>query len=327
MLDEVIKSAREYFLDRVASPLTGAFVLSWCIWNYKFILIILSDEHVVRKLHLVRAIIFPDWTATAIQGFAAPLATALIYLFLYPRPARLVYEHTLKERRRTTETKRKVENEDVLTVGDSQRLREQYAQRQIAHRAEISKLTANIESQEDQIKLLADRAEKAVQELAEARVASDPEGRLAAFDAAEMFNLEHELAIANGKIEELQSQIDSASSQRSQEGLFDEWSSEEKPSPPSNFTWPHPDSRVYHAMRRALQKLAESEYLVFPSDYNKEAGISIGFARYIFDLLADAHLATWEATNSEGDSKGFRISPNGIEVLLSEGWTGASRAV
>lgn len=307
MLDEVIKSAREYFLDRVASPLTGAFVLSWCIWNYKFILVVLSDEHVVRKLHIVRAIIFPDWTATAIQGFAAPLAT--------------------KERRRTTETKRKVENEDVLTVGDSQRLREQYAQRQIAHRAEISKLTANIESQEDQIKLLADRADKAVQELAEARVASHPEGRFAAFDAAEMFNLEHELAIANGKIEELQSQIDSASSQRSQEGLFDEWSSKETPSPPSNFTWPHPDSRVYHAMRRALQKLAESEYLVFPSDYNKEAGISIGFARYVFDLLADAHLATWEAANSEGDSKGFRISPNGIEVLLSEGWTGTNKAM
>jgi hypothetical protein len=42
MVNEIVKSAKAQLSERIASPLIGSFVISWCLWNYKFLVILFS---------------------------------------------------------------------------------------------------------------------------------------------------------------------------------------------------------------------------------------------------------------------------------------------
>jgi len=47
-MDDIFKSIKAFLYDRVASPLFGAFVTAWSIWNYRVISILLSDENELK---------------------------------------------------------------------------------------------------------------------------------------------------------------------------------------------------------------------------------------------------------------------------------------
>lgn len=150
-MEDIIKDLKAHIGERVSSPLLGSFIISWCIWNYKFLIIILSSASVTATFRLISEVSFPDYLHVIGFGVIAPLCTALAYIYIYPIPAKKVYEYSLKRQTETAQIKQRIENETPLTVEKSLEIRQNMSRQMKEHyeeieikEAEISKLKATI---------------------------------------------------------------------------------------------------------------------------------------------------------------------------------------
>jgi hypothetical protein len=143
-LDELLTSAKQSLLDRLANPLLGSFAVAWCAWNYKFLVILFSSASVSQTFALVDTIAFPDKWSIFRRGLLLPLTSACVYVFLYPYPARFIYEFTLKRQREITQTKQRIADETPLTLEESRRLRVEFIERERADNEQVQRLTEEI---------------------------------------------------------------------------------------------------------------------------------------------------------------------------------------
>ena len=139
MLDELVKSVRMHLSERLTSPLLGAFVVSWIIWNFRFLLIVISAESVESKLRLIDHIAFPGIWPAILHGIVGPLVTALAWIFLYPYPAKRVYEFARRRQRDLLEIRRVIEGETPLTVEDTRKFRREFSVREQELNLEIDR--------------------------------------------------------------------------------------------------------------------------------------------------------------------------------------------
>lgn len=144
MIEDLLKSAKETIAERLASPLLGAFGLAWCLWNYKFLVILFSSASVLQTFKLIENIAFPDTSSVFLKGILYPLASALVYVFAYPYPARFVYGFTLKRQREINQIKRQIEEETLLTLEQSRGIRAEYVQIERKHQEEADRLNAEV---------------------------------------------------------------------------------------------------------------------------------------------------------------------------------------
>lgn len=152
MLEDLIKGIREYVSDRFMSPLGAAIATSWLGWNFKFILVVFSSEPVIRKLHLIK-LIYQDSVQSFFVLTIGPITTAAIYIFLFPYPSRLVYEFTLKQRRKALDTLRKIHNETPITAEERDKLRDQITQIETEHVAERLRLNNSLDAAKEQLRI------------------------------------------------------------------------------------------------------------------------------------------------------------------------------
>lgn len=156
MIDELVKTIRLHLSERLTSPLMGAFIVSWCAWNYRTLLVALSGEAVLTKLYIIDHHLYPDINSVLLQGVVAPMATAVIYLFGYPFPAKWVYTFTRQRQREILEIRRRIEDETPLTAEDSKRIRNELARAEHEYftglerkDAEIARLKAQLAAQDN----------------------------------------------------------------------------------------------------------------------------------------------------------------------------------
>lgn len=119
MLNELWDSTKSNLTDRLSSPLIGSFLVSWCLWNWKFLVVLFSDASISQTFNMIESISFPDVKSIFIFGVACPLITSLIYIFLYPFPARFVYGYTLNQNRKNNELRQSISKETLLTQEES----------------------------------------------------------------------------------------------------------------------------------------------------------------------------------------------------------------
>jgi hypothetical protein len=158
MFDELVKSIRLQLSERLTSPLLGSFVVSWCAWNYKALVILFSKEPVEHSFYLLQTIVWPDQTMLLARGLLAPSLTAAAYIFVYPYPAKFVYEFSRKRQREILDVRRRIEEETPLTVAESKEIRRQIyesqlaAENEVAHKNnEIVRLKERVEELEKQL--------------------------------------------------------------------------------------------------------------------------------------------------------------------------------
>lgn len=144
MLDEISKALREQITERLASPLAGSFVIAWCLWNYKFLVILFSAASVSSTFELIDKVAFPDFATIALRGILFPAITAVAYIFLYPYPAKYVFGFTLRRQRENNELRQQIEKETLLSVEDSRLIRAAIVATEEKHRLELDKLNAEI---------------------------------------------------------------------------------------------------------------------------------------------------------------------------------------
>lgn len=150
MIDEILKSAKTQISERIASPLIGSFSLSWCLWNYKFLVILFSNASVSQTFSLVDSVAFPTMRSLVINGVLLPAFTAVIYIFGYPYPARFVYEFTRRRQKEINEIRQRIEDETLLTIEESRKIRADIVQVEKKHQEEVDRLNTEISRIKDE---------------------------------------------------------------------------------------------------------------------------------------------------------------------------------
>lgn len=128
-IKDIFDDLKSEVMGRFNSPLLFSFAISWCIWNYKFLMIVFSSNSVSVTLELISKISFPDEDHVVKYGLLFPLSTALIYIFAYPYPARFVYQYNLLQQRLTRLVQRRFFEETPLTLEESRKFRQEIDQK------------------------------------------------------------------------------------------------------------------------------------------------------------------------------------------------------
>lgn len=104
--------------ERTTNPLTFSFIISWIIWNYRFILIAFSELPIESKLNLITEY-YPDWYVAGKEGFLYPLITSLVYVFIYPYITKVVVNFYRNQQVVLANSVRQIEKTRLLTRDDA----------------------------------------------------------------------------------------------------------------------------------------------------------------------------------------------------------------
>jgi hypothetical protein len=147
VLDDLIKAIKAQLHDRVTSPLSGAFIVSWAIWNYKVIVMLLADMSAIEKLTYIDAHLFPTAESVLVKGILSPLLFALVFLFAYPFPSKYVYEYTRRRQKELKQIQQEIDDETPITQEEARELRREsvrimqdYEQQLAQRSAEVTRL-------------------------------------------------------------------------------------------------------------------------------------------------------------------------------------------
>ncbi|MCP4491660.1 MAG: hypothetical protein GY820_30795 [Gammaproteobacteria bacterium] len=139
MFEDVTKSIKSSLYDRVSSPLFGAFTLSWCIWNYKLLLTLLSSMDVQSKIEHIETVLYPGYKALLLTGFAYPLVTSVLFILIYPIPAKFIYKYWHSQQIHLKKIKQDIEDESPLTIEESREIRREILNLESQYDAELNR--------------------------------------------------------------------------------------------------------------------------------------------------------------------------------------------
>lgn len=137
MWGELSKSVKAVLYDRISSPLLGTFAVSWVLWNHRFITVLLSNMEPIEKFKVVDTVLYSTWDSLLWKMAAFPLLTTALFIFLYPYPARFVFEFTRKHQKRLKEIRQRIDDETPLTVEESREIRSAALQAQLRYEKDM----------------------------------------------------------------------------------------------------------------------------------------------------------------------------------------------
>lgn len=144
MLDDLSKSIKAQLYERVSSPLLASFGISWLAWNYRFVLALISSLPFNEKLAFIDTQIFPTYERVLLQGGLYPLATALLLIFVYPIPAKFVYEYWKKRQKELKEVQQRIDDETPMSHEEAREIRREALQASLEFDKEIQTKSAEI---------------------------------------------------------------------------------------------------------------------------------------------------------------------------------------
>ncbi|EGS0844697.1 TPA: hypothetical protein ACIS18_003579, partial [Salmonella enterica subsp. enterica serovar Birkenhead] len=137
---DLIKTVKAQLYDRLTSPLLGCFLLSWVIWNYKFIFTLFSDMKIEDKFKFIDGSIYSGDYSHLIYGLLLPFVTTLFFIFIYPYPAKFAYAFFRKRQVELKEIQQKIDDETPLTRDEARKIRSDAVKMSIEFEQEIEKL-------------------------------------------------------------------------------------------------------------------------------------------------------------------------------------------
>lgn len=146
------------FRDRTTNPLTTAFIISWSIWNYKLLMIFLGNESTFEKFTAIDSLYPLESSLYQGKAFAYPVATALLYVFIYPFLSRLAIWAYRKHQISTANLVKKLEGERILNSEEAaeitrrhERERKKWDEKSMALTNELNEVRRALEAAEYEI--------------------------------------------------------------------------------------------------------------------------------------------------------------------------------
>lgn len=137
MIEDFTTTIKAQLYERVSSPLLSSFFISWCGWNYKFILILFSGMASHEKIVYIDLNIFPNLMSAVIHGALLPTLTSLLLIFVYPIPAEFIYRHVKINQRRLKEIQQSIDDESPLSKEQARKIRREALENQLKYETEI----------------------------------------------------------------------------------------------------------------------------------------------------------------------------------------------
>jgi hypothetical protein len=98
-----------------------------------------------NRISFIEQVLYPDlWESIFFLG-AGPLLTSLVFLFGYPYPARFVFRFWRQKQKELRDIRMIIENESLLTLEQSKRIRRQIIEIQTDYDQQIRKLEDELE--------------------------------------------------------------------------------------------------------------------------------------------------------------------------------------
>ena len=109
--------------ERIQSPLSGAFIISWVITNYQFILVVFSDMDIERKLNFIHETLYPLCSFMTYNNLVIqPFLAASLYILLYPKIGKYFYAYARKQQHILNIEKQKVDGAKLLSIDESRKI-------------------------------------------------------------------------------------------------------------------------------------------------------------------------------------------------------------
>lgn len=138
-------AANHPFWERVNNPLLFGFVVSWCLWNYKFLVILFSENTVSTTFALINSISFQGWAQYLCNGLVFPLITTWAYVYVLPHPTRWVYGYQLRQQRASNALRQSIEEEALISREDASKILQSMRAQRVKHAEEVEGLRNEIE--------------------------------------------------------------------------------------------------------------------------------------------------------------------------------------
>lgn len=156
-MNDLLEPIKRELSERLSSPLLGGFAISWALWNYKFLLILASNNTISTTFSLVERYCFSGPIEIVTHGFVLPALTTLGYIYLYPLPAEIIYKRAQQNNKRLKEIRIAIEGETPLTIEESRRVRLQLFQASEQHAKELEAKISEIGSLKEALKAANDQ--------------------------------------------------------------------------------------------------------------------------------------------------------------------------
>ena len=144
MIEDLEKSMKATLYDRLTSPLIGSYITAWCFCNYKVFLIIFSELTYQEKIIAIDGLFCCGWDN--LWRYGVPLGWSAIYILVYPWIAKKVFRIWQNYIKDKEDIKHKVRAEECLTVEQSQKLKQEIADKSIEFERLTSDKTAIIKT-------------------------------------------------------------------------------------------------------------------------------------------------------------------------------------
>lgn len=145
MIEDISNSVKAELYGRATSPLFGAFILSWSVWNWKFWLVVFSSMEASKKIDFIDGALYSGWIQSSAFLIIGPLLTALAYIYIYPIPAKVVYKYSGTQKKQLKAIKVEIEDETPMTQEEHNRLRQKISNLESAYYAELASKDSEID--------------------------------------------------------------------------------------------------------------------------------------------------------------------------------------
>lgn len=157
MIPEIRKSVNATLYERTTSPLYGALIISWCIWNWRIIyLTLFVDKEQIYPFHKIDYILFNYWEAKYLIWY--PLMSTIVLLTVMPLFAIGAYWLELWFTKKKVKWKEHSERDRRLTIEQAAALRNEIAETELRY-------SKRIETKEDDIDLLTVQVKQLTEQL------------------------------------------------------------------------------------------------------------------------------------------------------------------
>jgi hypothetical protein len=113
--------------------------------------VLFSAASVQDTFKLIDTLIFPDHFTLIVRGVLLPALTAAAYIFLYPYPAKIVFEFTRNWQKEINDIRRRIENETPLTLEESRKIRSEVIRIEDKHSSEIDRKNRDIDRLKEEV--------------------------------------------------------------------------------------------------------------------------------------------------------------------------------
>lgn len=127
MVEDIKNSIKAKLYDFAYTPFMSSVLISWLIFNHKYLLVYFTDFDLDKKLLLLDEYDFTShfygYSLPYANNVIFPILFGLFYVFIYPRISKIFYEVTLERTKELKAIKQSIEDETPLTQVEANEIR------------------------------------------------------------------------------------------------------------------------------------------------------------------------------------------------------------